>query len=169
MDQRRDSQSLTSAQLLDLRKLRAQAIVDPREHVMSTQVVSRHVGGVDVHGHRSHKHELVIKMQRRKRKSLRKFLQLNLLGEREEKDERINIELERCASRLPTNECKRCKIGQSAAVFVCVLRRKEMDFFFFAHFSSTFIPSRLHKYSERKIPELLDFFSVVRLIFGAYN
>jgi hypothetical protein len=152
------SQSLTSAELLDLRKLRAQAIVDPREHVMSTQVVSRHVGGVDVHGHRSHKHELVIKMQRGKRKSLRKFLQLNLLGEREEKDERINIELERCASRLPTNECKRCKIGHSA-VLVCVLRRKEMDFFFFAHFSSTFIPSRLHKYSERKDSGVIGFFS----------
>lgn len=35
---------LTGAQLLDLVELRAQTVIDPRQHVMPRQIVRRHVG-----------------------------------------------------------------------------------------------------------------------------
>lgn len=43
--------SLTSTKLFNLGELRAQAIVDPRQHIVTAQVVRRHVSGVDVYCH----------------------------------------------------------------------------------------------------------------------
>lgn len=44
---------LTSTKLFNLGELGAQAIVDPRQHIVTAQVVRRHVSGVDVHCHDS--------------------------------------------------------------------------------------------------------------------
>lgn len=150
---------LTCAKLLDLGELRAQTIVDPREHVMSTQIVGRHVGWVDVHCHVSVRDRIIIKMQQNE------IPTMNPNSENKSRDEiKLTLNLTR-GERVERAE-KNLKLGHRGGACLCVEAEKMVFFFFF------FPSCRLHKYSTaERLSELCEwiFFFVFFPNFGAYN